>query len=92
MDAFRDAASHTQVLVTTHGADLLDRFDPEEDHILVVENRNGRTEIGPLDLASRDAIREHLFSAGEMLRMDQLGIDREDLARQGFPTSFGVGW
>ncbi len=87
MDAFRKASIHTQVLVTTHGADLLDRFDPEEDHILVVENRDGRTEIGRLDLASRDAIREHLFSAGELLRMDQLGIDREDLARQGLPPA-----
>lgn len=82
MDAFRDAASHTQVLVTIHGADLLDRFDPEEDHILAVEYRDGRTEIGPVNPASRDAIREHLFSAGELLRMDQLHPDRLDVARQ----------
>ncbi len=82
MDAFRDAACHTQVLVTTHGADLLDRFDPEEDHILAVELRDGRTEIGPVNPASRDAIREHLFSAGELLRMDQLHPDRLDVERQ----------
>lgn len=82
MDALREAATHTQVLVTTHGADLLDRFDPEEDHLLAVEFRDGRTEIGPVNPASRAAIREHLYSAGELLRMDQLHPDRLDVERQ----------
>lgn len=49
MDAFRDAAGHTQVPVTTHGADPLDRLDPEEDHILAVDYREGRAEVGPID-------------------------------------------
>jgi predicted ATPase len=89
MDAFRDAAGHTQILVTTHGADLLDRFDPEEDHILAVEYRDGRTEIGPVNPASRDAIREHLYSAGELLRMDQLHPDRLDVERRASIPSAG---
>lgn len=82
MDALREAATHTQVLVTTHSADLLDRFDPEEDHLLAVESRDGRTEIGPIDRASREVIRKRLYSAGELLRMDQIEVDRRDTARQ----------
>ena len=82
MDALREAATHTQVLVTTHSADLLDRYDPEEDHLLAVESRDGRTEIGPIDRASREVIRKRLYSAGELLRMDQTEVDRREIARQ----------
>ena len=82
MDALREASTHTQVLVTTHSADLLDRYDPDEDHLLAVESRDGRTEIGPVDRASREVIRKHLYSAGELLRMDQIEVDREAISRQ----------
>lgn len=82
MDALHEAAVHTQIVVTTHSPDLLDRLDFETDRILVVESRNGETRIGPIDNASRKAIKEHLFSPGELLRMDQLEIDWTDLERQ----------
>ena len=82
MDALHEAAVHTQIVVTTHSPDLLDRLDFETDRILVVESRNGATQIGPIDNASRQAIKKHLFSPGELLRMDQLEIDWTDLERQ----------
>lgn len=82
IDALREAATHTQVLVTTHSADLLDRYDPQEDRILAVQIRSGRTEIAPISRAGREAIEEDLFSAGELLRMDQLDPDWSDLVRQ----------
>ena len=83
MGAFREAATHTQVLVTTHSADLLDRFDPEEDHLLAVQIRDGRTEIGPVKRSSREAIRERLYTAGELLRMDHMDPSRSDVQGQG---------
>lgn len=82
MDALREAARHTQILVTTHSPDLLDQVDPETDHLLAVQVRQGDTEIGPVDAASRDAINKHLYTAGELLRMDQLEPDQKDLERQ----------
>ena len=89
MDALREASTQTQVLVTTHGADLLDLYDPEEDLLLAVEMRGGRTEIGPVNRASREAIRERLYSAGELLRMDHLDPERSDGPKPGTATSAG---
>ena len=82
MDALKEAAVHTQVVVTTHSPDLLDEFDPETDRLLVVETRDGATVIGPIDRASREVIQEHLCSPGKLLGMDQLQPDRNDLQRQ----------
>ena len=79
MDSLREAATNTQVLLTSHSPDLLDRFDPDADTLLVVQANQGATEIGPADPASLDSIRNHLYSAGDLLRMDQLQPDREVL-------------
>ena len=89
MDALREAAVHTQVVVTTHSPDLLDQIDPETDRLLAVQMRDGNTEIGPIDRASREAIRKHLYSPGELLRMDQLDVDWADLQRQSQSVSPG---
>ncbi len=72
MGALREAAESTQVVATTHSPDLLDRFDPDTDTLLAVVSAEGTTEIGPADEASLQAVRDHLFTAGELLRMDQL--------------------
>jgi predicted ATPase len=82
MDSLREAAANTQVLLTSHSPDLLDRFDPEGDTLLVVQSNQGSTEIGPADPASLESLRKHLFSAGELLRMDQLQPDSKALSRQ----------
>jgi predicted ATPase len=82
MDALREAVSHTQVLVTTHSPDLLELFDPATDCLLVVQADEGETRIASIDPASRQVIRDHLYSAGELLRMDQLEPDPSDLKRQ----------
>jgi predicted ATPase len=72
MDALREASESTQVIATTHSPDLLDRLDPESDTLLVVVAEDGTTRIGPADDASLDAVKSHLYSAGDLLRMDQL--------------------
>ncbi len=82
MDALRDAVCHTQVIITSHSPDLLDELDPEFDTLLAVQASQGNSEVGPVDKASWEALRQHLFSAGELLRMDQLQIDPAHLDRQ----------
>lgn len=82
MDALREASSHTQVIVTSHSPDLLDNVSVETDCLLAVVSEEGKTRIAPVDEASRAAIRSHLFTPGELLRLDQLEPDRGDLRRQ----------
>jgi predicted ATPase len=81
MDALEEAAVTRQVVVTTHSPDLLDELDPETDRLLVVENRGGDTVIGSIDRASREIIKEQLYTPGELLRMDQLEPDHDDVQR-----------
>ncbi|HYO13216.1 MAG TPA: AAA family ATPase [Thermoanaerobaculia bacterium] len=82
MDALREASSHTQVIVTTHSPDLLDHVSLETDSLLAVVSDQGKTLIAPIDEASREAIRNHLYTPGELLRLDQLEPDRNELRRQ----------
>lgn len=77
------ASQHTQVLVTSHSPDLLDDRGIDADAILAVVSEGGKTQIAPLDAASRQMLREHLFSAGELLRMNQLTPDRAFIDQQG---------
>ncbi len=72
MDALREAAQETQIVVTTHSPDLLDQYDPDSETLLVVVSDDGTTRIGDVDEASRSVIRDHLYSAGDLLRLDQL--------------------
>jgi hypothetical protein len=41
--------------VTTHSADLLDQLDPGSERLLVVQARNGVTEIGQNESTSQVA-------------------------------------
>jgi predicted ATPase len=70
MDSLKEAAEHTQIIVTTHSPDLLDQIDSKG--LLIVLSQQGTTQIGRADKASRDAIEKHLYTPGELLRMDQL--------------------
>lgn len=81
-EALVRASETTQVLVTSHSPDLLDDRSIDADAVLAVVSEAGETKIAPLDEGSRKAMREHLFSAGELLRMDQLEPDRDSIERQ----------
>jgi predicted ATPase len=72
IDAVRDAAQHTQVLVTSHSPDLLERDDVGSEQLLSVTAEGGVTTIGRVDEPAREALRKHLFTAGELLRLNQL--------------------
>lgn len=82
LEALREASGQTQILLTSHSPDLLDEIDLEHDGLLVVVAPEGTTRIAAADAASMEALRRHLYSAGELLRMDQLQPDAESLQRQ----------
>ncbi len=82
MDALREASVRTQVVSTTHSPDLVSEVDLARDGLLVVVSRDGNTRVGPVDEASVEAVRRHLYTPGELLRLDQLQPDEADLARQ----------
>lgn len=81
-EALTRASEQTQIIVTSHSPDLLDDIGLSADSFLAVVSEGGETRIAPLDEASRETMRQQLFSAGELLRLNQLAPDREDLAAQ----------
>lgn len=81
-EALVRAAAQTQVLITSHSPDLLDDRRLSADAFLAVVSEGGETYIAPLDEASRSTMREQLFSAGELLRLNQLAPDHDDLREQ----------
>lgn len=72
LEALVDASRSRQVLATSHSPDLLDSPTITPDMVLAVRADSGNSIIGRLDRASSDALRESLFTAGELLRVDQL--------------------
>ena len=58
------------------------------ENILAVTNRNGETLIGPVDEAGRSAIQDRLFTAGELLRLNQLTPDLDAVDRIPEPRSW----
>lgn len=78
--ALREGSRHAQVLVTSHSPDLLDNPDIPEDAILAVVSMDGVTNIAGVDPASRKMLHDHLFTAGELLRQNQLAPDKDSLS------------
>jgi predicted ATPase len=72
LDALRDASERRQVIVTSHSPDLLDRHDFDLSELRAVRSIGGETVIGELDQAGTLALREDLYTPGELLRTDQL--------------------
>lgn len=72
LDALRDASARRQVIVTSHSPDLLDRHDFDPSEIRAVRSEHGATNIAELDEAGLLALRDRLFTPGELLRKDQL--------------------
>ncbi len=81
-EATIEASKGTQVIVTSHSPELLDLAEIGEKNILGVVCENGRTQVAQVGKASRKALREGLFTAGELLRMEQLTPSSEDTAKQ----------
>lgn len=71
-DSLIEGSHFSQVVVTSHSPDLLDREDIPEDSLRAVAMCQGGTVIGEVDEAGRMALRDRLYTAGELMRMDQL--------------------
>jgi predicted ATPase len=82
VSALEAATEHTQVLLTTQSGDLLADPKLSPSSVLVVRQKKGRTEIAPVDPASREIIRQELYTLADLQRLDQLNPDEEDLERQ----------
>ena len=72
MDAMTEATSFTQVMATTHSPDFLDYRDLDPESLLVFDASEGETIVAKADEASMSAIRDKLYTAGELLRLEQL--------------------
>jgi len=71
-DSLMEASAFTQVLVTSHSPDLLDDKDIGSESILAVRAEDGVTLLGRMDLAGRSMLKQKLYSAGELLRLNQV--------------------
>ena len=80
-DGLCSASKRTQIAVTSHSPDLLDEKSISDDSILAVVNRNGETTLGPLDRAGREAIKDRLYTAGELLRLGQIEPDADSVKK-----------
>jgi len=90
LDLIRHAAKHMQVVVTTHSPEVLDAKWIREEHLRIVEWGHGATRVGDLSEATRDALRDHVMGAGELLRSNALRAEPlfEDLAHPPQPSLF----
>ncbi len=82
LSCLQDASERTQIVVTSHSGDLLDSDSLPVDAVLAVSALGGVTHVGQVDEAGRSAVRDHLFTAGELLRQDQLVPEGATLASQ----------
>ena len=86
-EALRAASESRQVLATSHSPDLLDSSSVAPDEILAVRAESGTTVVGRPDRAASRALRDSTFTAGELLRSDQL--QPEQPVRSADPVLFG---
>lgn len=89
-DGLRLAAKTIQTAVTSHSPDLLDDKEIDDQKILAVLNRNGETIIGPIDNAGKTAIRDRLYTAGELLRLNQLSPEEPVGSNNSFPIQLDL--
>ena len=82
LDALRDASERRQVMVTTHSPELLDSTGIGVSEILAVQAIRGDTIIGRVDAAGRRALKDALFTPGELLRANQLTPSGDEVPRQ----------
>ena len=75
LDALQDAKESAQICITSHSPDLLHSREVRTEELLAVSADRGFTVIGEVDEGSRKALGERLFTAGELLRINQLEPD-----------------
>ncbi|MCW7537397.1 AAA family ATPase [Aquabacterium sp. A7-Y] len=76
-EALSRASERSQVLVTSHSPDLLDDVNIGVDSLLAVSSEGGVTQIAPIDEGARKVMRDRLYTAGELLKLNQLSPDSD---------------
>jgi len=89
LDGLLLAQQRTQIVVTSHSPDLLDDERVATDAVLAVSAEGGITHLAPVDDASRSALRDHLYTAGELLRLNQIQPDQSSLPDERQLNLFG---
>ena len=72
LDVLRNARRASQIVVTTHGPDVLDAKWIKDRHLRLVSWDEGITRIDTMAPSVRRAMAEQLFGAGELLRSNAL--------------------
>ncbi|MDY3556109.1 AAA family ATPase [Gemmata sp. JC717] len=82
VDALDEATLRTQILLTTHSAEMLDNPTIQPENIRVVQMIDGRTVIAPVDAASVEIVKRRLNTLGGLERDNLLEADPDDVERQ----------
>lgn len=75
-DVINEASLRSQIMLTTHNPDLLDRLPDAQ--FLVVERKDGISTIGSLSDGQQQAITQKLFSPGELMRVQGLEMAEQE--------------
>ena len=75
-DLLNDATRRSQLIVTTHSPDFIDCVTGYRavESLRIVELVDGVTKVGHASDAQVEAVRQHLFSPGELHRMGDLEL------------------
>lgn len=74
-DEFQEASLRMQVMITTHSPEFIDRFPLE--CVRAVEFVDGETRVGKISETQVEAVRQGLFTPGELHRMEGLRTAEE---------------
>lgn len=74
------ASQRVQVVATTHSPDLLNHKSITAEHLAAVTSAQGETQIAPIEESARSVLRDHLYSAGELLSQGPVEPDAAALA------------
>lgn len=91
LGCLQEVSAHRQILVTSHSPDLLDNSSLDIECLLAVESENNNTRIGPVDETGRSVLRDRLFTAGELLRQNQLAPECPGTDEAGAQRLFDFG-
>jgi predicted ATPase len=73
--ALLDAANERQILVATHSPDILNCKELTDAHIRVAAMERDGTAIAPVSLSNRQAIQNHFYTPGQLLRSHEISPD-----------------
>lgn len=84
LDVLWNAKCFMQVIVTTHSPDILEAKWIEDNHLRVVTWNEGSSQVAQVSDDTREAIRDQLMDAGELMRSGTLfASPADDLFFQG---------